>query len=133
MNSDEFINYVREQLRGLGKVEIRRMFGGCGVYCRDLFFAIIDDDVLYFKTSGATRQRYLNADCQCFKPTPTMTLTTYFEVPADVLESREEMAEWALEAIDVAGAADKSKGRSAKSRKKKATEKKAKQKRSKAR
>ena len=107
MNSDEFIAYIQEQLRDVGTIKIRRMFGGCGVYCRELFFAIVDDDVLYFKTSAASRQRYLEEDCQPFQPTPTMTLKTYFEVPADVLESREQITEWALEAIDVARATDK--------------------------
>src|SRR5665811_1362967 len=44
--SDEFLQYVLEQLEGLGTVTVRRMFGAVGLYHGDRFFALISRDTL---------------------------------------------------------------------------------------
>ena len=56
--SPEYRDWVLEQLRDAGTVTARSMFGGCGVYLDGAFFAIIADDVLYFKADEATQPRY---------------------------------------------------------------------------
>jgi len=93
---DSFRDYVSEQL-GDG-VEIRPMFGGYGLYRGDRFFGIIFKGRLYFRTSPHSRKKYLEQGMKPFKPNARMTLKTYFEVPADVLEERETLHAWALEA-----------------------------------
>ncbi len=99
---DAFKNFVLDQLRGLGPVEAKRMFGGFGLYHRELFFAIIADDRLYFKTSEKTVSEYLEWGMRPFQTSSRQTLKNYYEVPADVLEDDERLAEWAQNAVEVA-------------------------------
>jgi DNA transformation protein len=42
--SSDYLDYVRDQLSGLGGVTSRRMFGGAGLYCDEFFFALVDND-----------------------------------------------------------------------------------------
>jgi len=93
---DSFRDYVSEQL-GDG-VEIRPMFGGYGLYRDDRFFGIVFKGRLYFRTGPQSRKTYLERGMKPFKPNARMTLKTYFEVPADVLEERETLRAWSLEA-----------------------------------
>jgi DNA transformation protein len=44
-----FEELVLDNLRDVGVVIDRSMFGGIGLYCRGLFFGIIAADVLYLK------------------------------------------------------------------------------------
>ena len=95
--------YVLEQLSGLGPVVARPMFGGLGLYHDGIFFGLVDDDTLYFKVDDATRPAYEAAGSGPFRPSsdegPSMG---YYEVPGEVLESRDELATWARRAVGVA-------------------------------
>ena len=42
----------------MGLISIRRMFGGAGVYCDGLMFAILIDDTLYLKANATTRGNF---------------------------------------------------------------------------
>jgi DNA transformation protein len=93
---DSFRDFVSEQL-GDG-VEIRAMFGGYGLYRGDKFFGIVFKGRLYFRTGPRTRKEYVDRGMKPFKPDARITLKTYYEVPADVLEDRETLHAWALKA-----------------------------------
>jgi DNA transformation protein len=95
-NRDTFRDYVSEQL-GLD-VLIRPMFGGYGLYRDDRFFGIVFQGRLYFRTGPLSRKKYLERAMKPFKPRARWTSKTYFEVPADVLEDRDTLRDWALEA-----------------------------------
>lgn len=45
----DFVNYVAEQLREAGNIRTRKMFGEYGLYCDDVFFAVICDDQFFVK------------------------------------------------------------------------------------
>jgi DNA transformation protein and related proteins len=101
---DDFRDYVIEQLAGAGRVSSRAMFGGVGLYLDGLFFALIDDDTLYFKADAASRVRYERAGSRPFCPYPGRPdqAMGYWQVPAEVLEDADELAAWAREAMGVA-------------------------------
>ncbi len=83
------------------------MFGGVGLYLDGLFFALIDDDTLYFKTDDSNRARFERAGSAPFCPfqdQPDRALG-YWQVPAEVLEDSDELTQWAREAMNVALAA----------------------------
>lgn len=101
MKDDSFKDYVLEQLRDLGNVDCRRMFGGYGLYYRGIFFGILSRGQVYFKTSDETRPEYVERGMAYFQPNARQRLTSYYEVPADVIEDAESLAEWALQAIGV--------------------------------
>ena len=47
----DFVNYMAEQLREAGAIRSRKMFGEYGLYCDDVFFAVICDDQLFVKVT----------------------------------------------------------------------------------
>ena len=59
--SDDYRTFVLEQLQPAGRVTARRMFGGVGLYLDGLFFALIDDDTVYFKADESNRARFEQA------------------------------------------------------------------------
>ena len=103
--SDEFVDYVVEQLSGWGEVSVRRMFGGAGLYREGTMFAVVADDVAYLKVDDSNRDDFLRAGSAPFEPYPDKiktTIRTYFEIPADVLEDPDELAKWAQRSFTVA-------------------------------
>lgn len=96
--------FVLEQLsRVLPDVRARSMFGGVGVYSADLFFALLDNDRLYFKVDDSTRPQFEAIGMGPFRPfgdggEPMQ----YYEVAADVLEDLDALAEWSSNAVGVA-------------------------------
>lgn len=84
--SDEFRDFVLGQLDGLDYLQCKPMFGGYGLYCLKIFFGIIYDGRLFFKTHPETIQAYLDAGAEVFQPAPGKALKQYYEVPADILE-----------------------------------------------
>lgn len=96
--SDEFVEYVTEQLSAWGEVSVRRMFGGAGLSRERTMFAVIADDVAYLKVDDSNRDDFLRAGSAPFEPYPEKiktTIRTYYEIPADVLEDPDELAQWA--------------------------------------
>jgi DNA transformation protein len=96
--SDEFVKYVTEQLSGWAEVSVRRMFGGAGLYREGTMFAVIAEDVAYLKADDSNRADFLRAGSAPFEPYPEKiktTIRTYFEIPGDVLENPDELAQWA--------------------------------------
>jgi DNA transformation protein and related proteins len=105
--SSDFLAYVLDQLAALGSVHSRRMFGGAGLYCDELFFGLIADDALYLRVNDANRSDYTARGMAPFRPyadRPHLSMS-YFEVPADVLENSAELTRWAQRSVAVAMAA----------------------------
>jgi DNA transformation protein len=96
--SDEFLEYVTEQLSVWGEVPVRRMFGGAGLYREETMFAVIAEDVAYLKVDDSNRDDFLRAGSAPFEPYPDKiktTIRTYYKIPAEVLENPDELAQWA--------------------------------------
>ena len=98
-----FRDFVIDQLSSMGEVRPRAMFGGVGLYLGDLFFGLIDDDVLYLKVDDATRAFFERAGSAPFRPYKDRPETMqYYNVPLGVVEDVETLAEWAQLALDAA-------------------------------
>ena len=88
------------------------MFGGVGLYCDDLFFALLSGDALYFKVDASNRADYEARGARQFMPFPDRPAGDkphsgmgYFELPADALEDADECVAWARRSVAVALAA----------------------------
>src|SRR5690242_13388021 len=114
--SSDYLSYVLEQLAGLPRVTSRRMFGGIGLYSDGLFFGLIDNDTLFFKVNDSNREDYVARNMAAFRPFPDKPdlSMSYFTVPADALEDRDELAAWARKSIAVAASSPKPRPRAAK-------------------
>jgi DNA transformation protein len=116
--SKDYLQYVLDQLSRLRTVTSRRMFGGIGLYCDDVFFGLLADDTLYFKVDDSNRADYEAEGMGRFRPfrdKPHLSLT-YYEVPAHVLEDGEALASWARKSLAAATATATVKSRPRKSR-----------------
>jgi len=100
----QFRDYVLEQLEPLGALRWRRMFGGIGLYSADLFFALIDDDTLFFKTDESNAAQYQSRHMPRFMPPANRPAGPmgYHQVPADVIEDGQMLVEWARHSVAVA-------------------------------
>ena len=109
MPDDSFKEFVLDQLSALPEVRAKAMFGGHGLYQAERFFGILMGGRLYFKADEQTRAAYLERGMGPFvyeKARHTMAMS-YYEVPPEVFENREEIVTWANRAILVATASPK--------------------------
>jgi DNA transformation protein len=99
-----FLDYVLEQLAGLSALRSNRMFGGVGLYSEGLFFGLIDDDTLFFKTGDLNIAAYQTRNMPRFMPFPDRpeAVLGYHQVPADVIEDSETLVDWARQSVAVA-------------------------------
>lgn len=98
---DGFRDFVLDQLADLDGVRCRAMFGGYGLYRQDRCFGILLKSRLYFKTSAQTRPAYQAHGMAPFRPNSTQTLSSFYEVPVDILEQADSLAAWATAALSV--------------------------------
>jgi DNA transformation protein len=101
---DEFVEYLLELMQPLGPVSAKAMFGGYGIYIDDLMFALVADDVLYFKTGINNLQDYERNGLPAFSYERNNKVynMSYNEAPADVMDDVEAMQQWASKAIAAA-------------------------------
>jgi DNA transformation protein len=100
-----FKTFVLDQLAELGDVTPRAMFGGVGLYYRDVFFGIIARDVLYMKVDETNQSAYERAGMRPFIPYPDRDKTAranYYAVPTEILECAADLASWARKSVAAA-------------------------------
>ena len=89
------------------------MFGGVGVYAGGHFFALIDNDVLFFKVDDETRHEFVAARMPAWSPFgDDRGMTGYYQLPADLLEDPDALRPWVEKAIGVAARKKKAKKKS---------------------
>jgi DNA transformation protein len=93
--------------RDFGRISVRRMFGGEGIYADGLMIGLVADDQIYLKTGDGNRADFLAEGCGPFtfpRGEKTMTLP-YHAVPERLLDDPEEFSGWARKAHAAAVAA----------------------------
>ncbi|MFI5232000.1 MAG: TfoX/Sxy family protein [Gemmatimonadales bacterium] len=102
--SDSYRAFVLEQLvRVAPRIRGKSMFGGVGVYSGDHFFALMDNDTLFFKVDDISRGDFIAARMKPWSPFENGAESTgYYELPADVLEDPDALRPWVENAIAVA-------------------------------
>ena len=109
-----FRAFVLEQLEQAARdIHARAMFGGVGIYAGDVFFALIANDILYFKVDDETRPNYIALGMKPFRPYgEDGEEMKYFEVPVSVLEDADALRAWVADAVAVGRRAAQTPGRS---------------------
>lgn len=93
---------MMKKARELG-IRARAMFGGVGIYGNDLFFALIDDDTVYFKVDETNQPDFEARGMGPFRPGgPGGETMRYFALPEEVLEDPEALRPWVEAALNVA-------------------------------
>jgi DNA transformation protein len=103
--------FARDLFSGLGAVDVRRMFGGAGIYAGAVMFGLIDEGRIYLKTDAG-----LEADLRAAGAEPWIyteqrgpkagipTATSYLSLPDSALDDPEEACAWASRALAIAEA-----------------------------
>ncbi len=116
--SEGFAAHLKECLAGLGPVEIKRMFGGGGVYADGIMFGLIADDVLFLKADDTSKPAFEAENLGPFvysgKGKP-ITMS-YWRTPERLMDDPDEMTVWARTALAVARRAAKPGPKGARSR-----------------
>jgi DNA transformation protein and related proteins len=113
MASRGYCDYVLDILSHMDGITSRGMFGGFGLYKSGVMFALIADDVLYYKVGPANIADYEDAGSEPFtysgKNKPIKM--SYWQVPEDVLEDQDDLTEWTRKACEIALKAKKPKAK----------------------
>ena len=109
--SKEFLEFLSEQLEGFGPVDVKRMFGGAGIFREGLMFGLVADECLYLKVDDDTKADFEHEGSGPFlydKNGKVMEMS-YWLLPERLYDEPEEFTEWARRAFSVAMRADAAK------------------------
>lgn len=99
--SPEFTEHLRDLFGALGPLQIRRMFGGAGLFIDDAMFALVADETIYMKTDDALAAAYSVAGSEPFtysgsgKPIEM----SYWRLPDSALDDPDEALDWARRSL----------------------------------
>jgi DNA transformation protein len=104
---------IRELFAEFGPVDVRRMFGGAGVFVGDRMIALASREVIYLKADAETIPHFEHEGLAPFSYATKKgehKLTSYWRMPDRLYDDPEELARWARAAHEAAlRAADKKK------------------------
>jgi len=121
--ADSFHDFVRELFADLAPIQVKRMFGGAGVYADGVMFGLLADDTIYLKADDALKAALTEEGCGPFVWTPSSGPRAgekidmgYWRLPDAALDDPELAAEWGAKALAVAKAKAKAKPKAKKKR-----------------
>jgi len=106
--SQDYLDFVLEQFSEFGEVAHKKMFGGVGFYRDGLMFGGIMGGSLHLKVNDSTRPEFEERGMTPFFHGPKKkALPSYYEVPPEIVEDRDELKVWAMKAYQAAVSAKK--------------------------
>lgn len=107
--SAQYADHLQDLLRPLGRIRLRRMFGGYGIYADDWFFALIIDEQLYFKTDETSRVQFIAAGLAewVYEKNGKPMHMNYFQPPEDIYDDEAALMLWGRLALAAARRARK--------------------------
>jgi DNA transformation protein len=116
IQSNPFHAYVEDLFGKFGRIRIRKMFGGAGVYAGEDMFALLDKDRIYIKADDTLKADLEAEGGEPFEWTNPKTGKTiemsYVSLPVNTVEDQDEASAWAEKALDVAVQARRAKVKS---------------------
>lgn len=100
----DFAEHLRDVFQSFGRIEVRRMFGGYGVYHRGLMFALIADETLYLKADSENARDFQVLGLPQFEylRQGKVARMSYYRAPDSVVDGGDEAARWARRSYDAA-------------------------------
>jgi DNA transformation protein len=100
----EFIAFLLDQLRNWAPVTARRMFGGHGLFCGGVMFAIVSDETLFLRTDGENRPAFEASEMQPFRYLRAGRLVAlgYHQAPPDLFDDGDALVQWSAAAYGAA-------------------------------
>jgi DNA transformation protein and related proteins len=96
---------LRELFRDFGSVDVRRMFGGMGIFADGLMIALVARGEVYLKADAETIPSFEREKLGPFgyaTKNGERVLTSYWRMPERLYDDADELARWARDAHAVA-------------------------------
>ena len=96
---------IRELFSVFGPVNVRRLFGGAGIYADGTMFALLYDGLIYLKAGECNAAAF---DREALGPFTYTTkdgkrgVTSYRQMPDRLYDDPHELAEWSRHALSAA-------------------------------
>lgn len=100
--NEDFLQYVTDQLAEFGEVEVKRMFGGAGLFKDGVMFGKVGGDTFRLKVDDTNKKDYEERGMKPFYSESKKKGMPYWEVPEDILSDSSKLAEWAGRSFDIA-------------------------------
>jgi DNA transformation protein and related proteins len=98
-------DHISELFAAFGRVHVKNMFGGAGLYADRVMFGLVVDDVIYLRTDVHTRAAFERENCHPFgydTKRGKRVLTSYWRIPDRLYDDPEELSDWAKAALEAA-------------------------------
>jgi DNA transformation protein and related proteins len=102
--SDGTIAFLNEILSPMGRITVRRMFGGAGIYCDSVIFGLIIDDVLYLKADETSAQDFKADGMAPFSyetKSGVRSVMSYWRAPERLFDEPEDFVMWARRSLAI--------------------------------
>jgi DNA transformation protein and related proteins len=96
---------IRELFSVFGPVEVRRMFGGAGIYAEGRMFALVSDGVVYLKADERNAPAFERERLEHFTYATRAGrrgVMSYRRMPDRLYDDPDELAVWARDALAAA-------------------------------
>ena len=101
--TDSTVQQFLAELNNARPMTHRKMFGGVGIYSDGIFFAVIDDDRLFFKVDEVNLPNYEAYEMKRWTiEGPNGGPMPYYEVPAEIRADAAKLGQWIDDAVEVA-------------------------------
>ncbi len=111
--SPGFPDYVLELLAGLGRIEVKRMFGGASLSHKGVNFAILDDDTFFLKVDATLGAEMAEQGSKPWrysvKKDGTVRDIAYWSLPDTAADDPDEAVALARRSLVISAAAEKAK------------------------
>lgn len=100
--NEDYLNYIIDQLSEFGTVDIKRMFGGIGLFHQGLMFGKIGGETFRLKVDQHNQKDYEDKGMKPYYSEKKKKGMPYWEVPVDILEDKDALASWATKSYEAA-------------------------------
>jgi DNA transformation protein len=97
--------HIRDLFAAFGAVEVRRLFGGAGIYADGVMFALISGGQIYLKTDDTLTPAFAAEGCRAFEygaKGNRRAINSFWQMPDRLYDDADELAAWARRSFVVA-------------------------------
>jgi DNA transformation protein len=97
--------HIQDLFAAFGPVDVRRMFGGAGIFADGTMFALVVDDVVYLKADAATVADFEREGAAPFSyatKAGRRAVMSYWRMPERLYDDTDALARWAGAALEAA-------------------------------
>ena len=100
--TEQTISLFKNQLSSFEPFDVKKMFGGIGLYKEKLMFAMIADEKLRLKVDDQNQSEFEEAGMKPYFSNKKGKSMPYWEVPQIIIDQPEELCRWAQKSFEAA-------------------------------